>query len=59
VWYIGADMPMGAGVLVPPVGRGVVKVEGISEVKIVADGERINFLLITASRAWMKPVYVS
>lgn len=48
---MGVGMPMGAGVLVPPVGRGVVKVEGISEVKIVADGERMNLLLITASRA--------
>lgn len=34
---------MEAGVLVPPVGRGVVKLEGISEVKIVADGEMTNF----------------
>jgi hypothetical protein len=42
---------MGAGVLVPPVGRGVLKVEGISEVKIVPEGERMNFWVITPSKA--------
>lgn len=47
---------MGAGVLVPPVGRGVVKVDGISDVKMVADGERMNFCVITPRRDWVKPV---
>lgn len=42
-WYIGPGCPDGAGVLVPPVGRGVEKVEGSSEVKIEADGESMNF----------------
>jgi hypothetical protein len=39
-----------------PVGRGVVKFEGISDVKMVADGERMNFWVITASKACVKPV---
>lgn len=31
---------------VPPVARGVEKLEGISEVKMVPDGERTNFWVI-------------
>ena len=46
---------MGAGVLAP-VGRGVVKFEGISDVKMVPDGESMNFCVMTASKACVKPV---
>jgi hypothetical protein len=49
--------PVGAGVLVPPVGRGVVKAEGISDVKMVADGERMYFWVMTPRRAWAKPIH--
>lgn len=47
--------PVGAGVLVPPVGRGVEKLEGISEVNMVADGDRTNFCVMVASNAWVNP----
>lgn len=40
---------------VPPVGKGVLKAEGISDVKIVADGERMYFWVITPRRDWVKP----
>lgn len=53
---MGPGWPIGAGVFVPPVGMGVVKVEGISDVKIVPDGESMNFWVMTPSKAWVKPV---
>lgn len=56
-WYIMPGWPVGAGVLVPPVGRGVVKAEGISDVKMVADGERMYFWVMTPRRAWAKPIH--
>jgi hypothetical protein len=37
--------------LVPPVGIGVEKVDGISEVKMEAEGEFMNFCVITPRRA--------
>jgi hypothetical protein len=55
---MGPGCPIGAGVLVPPVGRGVLKAEGISEVKMVADGERMYFWVMTPRRAWAKPIHV-
>lgn len=42
-WLSGACWEGCAGVVVPPVGRGVEKFDGISEVKIVADGDKMNF----------------
>jgi hypothetical protein len=42
---------MSAGVLVPPVGRGVLKAEGISDVKMVADGDIRYFWVRTPMRA--------
>jgi hypothetical protein len=48
--------PEGMGVLVPPVGNGVEKFDGISDVKIVPDGERMNFCVIAPSKACVKPV---
>jgi hypothetical protein len=41
------------------VGRGVEKLDGISEVKIVPDGERTNFCVIVLMRAWVKPAIFS
>lgn len=55
---MGPGWPVGAGVLVPPVGRGVEKLEGISEVKMVPDGERTNFWVIVFNKAWVNPVHV-
>lgn len=36
--------------LVPPVGRGVARFEGISDVNIVADGESTNFCVMVPSK---------
>jgi hypothetical protein len=36
----------------------VLKAEGISEVKMVADGERMYFWVMTPRRAWAKPIHV-
>lgn len=44
-----------AGVLAP-VGIGVEKADGISEVKMEAEGEFMNFCVIAPRRAWLKPV---
>lgn len=44
--------------LVPPVGMGVEKLEGSSEVKMVADGERTYFCVMVLSRAWVNPTSV-
>ena len=56
-WEMGVGVWKGAGVVVPPVGRGVERLEGSSEVKIVPeDGERMYFWEMVARRAWGKPV---
>ena len=46
----------GIGVLVPPVGNGVEKFDGNSEVKIVAvEGERVYLVASVERRAGVKP----
>lgn len=43
--------------LVPPVGRGVERLEGNSEVKMVAvDGDKVYFCAKIESRAGVKPI---
>jgi hypothetical protein len=45
------------GVLVPPVGSGVDRLEGSSEVKMVAvEGDKVYFCASTASRAGVSPI---
>ena len=47
------------GVLVPPVGNGVEKLDGSSEVKIVAvEGERVYLAASVERRAGVKPAPV-
>lgn len=49
----------GAGVVEPPVGRGVAKLEGISDENMLAEGERMNFCVMVPSRDCVKPRTVS
>lgn len=42
--------------LAPPVVRGVLKFEGISEVIVLVVGERMNFCEMTPSNDCVKPV---
>ena len=58
-WCIGPGWPLGAGVFVPPVGRGVEKLEGISEVKMVPDGDRMYFCVMAPSSDCVNPRIVS
>lgn len=39
----------------PPVGRGVAKLEGISDENMLAEGERMNFCVMVPSRDCVKP----
>jgi hypothetical protein len=55
---MGPGWPPGAGVFVPPVGKGVEKLDGSSEVKMVADGDRTNFCVRVLSKACVKPISV-
>lgn len=54
-WCMGPGWPLGAGVFVPPVGMGVEKSEGSSEVKMVPDGERMNFCVMVLSKDCVNP----
>lgn len=54
-WWRGVWLPA-AGVVVP-VAMGVDILEGISEVNMPADGDRVYFCVIVESNAGTKPVF--
>lgn len=47
------------GVVVPPVETGVAKFEGISDVNMLAEGERMNFCVMVPSRDCVKPIQLA
>lgn len=46
-----------AGVVAPPVGRGVERLDGMSAVKVLDDGERMYFCVMVESNALVKPAF--